>query len=258
MKINRRVFLASVSITFLIGSVFMLKNSASIEKILANNAYTIVDHTKIFNLTNTDLYEFLLEEINTLDTQLYNLLGSVTKAELNIIIFKDIKDLRKHTNLENIGAFFDPKSNTIALSLTEDFFPEFNKGNFIRYLRHEYTHYYLTSYIKYNSLSSVPKWFDEGIADYVAITMEGGSPIVPTEKIIDFTVLNTRREWAKYRKKSSQLYIQSHFAINYIIQQSGQTVVKKIIDESNQIGFPDSFYKNTNIELSELHNKMWF
>lgn len=261
MIINRSVlFIISFSITFLLiiltYNFIFLKNFNTMENIFASNEFNIVSHIKIFNLTSTDVDGLVLEEVNKLDKQLYNLLGSETKAELNLIIFKNLKDLRKHTDLDDIGAFFDQESNTIALSLSEELYSEFNEFFFIRSLRHEYTHYYLTSYLKSNSLISVPKWFDEGIADYVAITMDRGTPIIPKEKIVDFTVLNTRKDWAKYRKKSSQLYIQSHFAINYIIQQNSLNVIKKIIDESSEIGFSDSFYKNTNIHLSELHNKI--
>lgn len=256
---KKSIFVLSFAVTFLL--IYFLNNSFFkennyIENILANNEFSVVNNVKIYNSMNEDMDNLLRKELSILDNELFNILGSVEEAKLNIIIFENLADLRKQTYLDDIGAFYDHKFNTIALALSEKLDGEFNKSIFIVYLRHEFTHYYLTGYLKKNNISAIPKWFEEGLADYVAINLKGGSAMIPTEPIIDFNLLNTRRDWKKYRKKSSQLYTQSHFAIEYLIQKNGLNVIKKIIDESSQLGFSQSFYEYTNIQLSDLHKKI--
>ena len=260
MRIKPIIYILSIFTLLSLTILFFIHiDNTRLEKIVNTHDFIEIDQVKIYSSTNSEitLLKLIQEELTILNQDLYKFFDYMPKEKPHLILFEDIDELRKkHASLDDIGAFYDPKSNVIALPIYESVSMPFNEKVFIKYLRHEYTHYYLTSYLRENDIASIPKWFDEGLAEYVSISMKGQYAAIPTEALIDFTLLNSRRDWAEYRKKSSQLYVQSHFAINYIIQKKDHFVIKQIIDESEHLGFEDAFSKYTGVQLSELHEKL--
>lgn len=249
-------FLISFTVSFvlIITGLYIFYNPFSIDRVLKNNTYTEYKHIKIYNLSDDDIQQVIEKEIKTLDDELLHFIGPITPQNLNIIIYENYAEFQKQSNSEYMGAFYDHRTNAIALYSKEEHI-NVDEQTFINYLRHEYTHYYLSSYLKTEPSSVIPKWFEEGLANYVASSLKGESANIPKE-LVDFTLLKTRKDWEKYMKKSYELYVQSHFAIKYIAQKNGLNVIKNIIDESIEIGFNKAFYKNTRIHVKDLHNKI--
>lgn len=259
MRIKPIVYILSIFTLLSLTILFCIHiDNTRLEKIVNTHDFVEIDQVKIYSSTNSEitLLNLIQEELTILNQDLYKLFDYMPKEKLHLILFEDIDELKKHASLDDIGAFYDPNYNVIALPIYGSVSMPFNEEIFIIYLRHEYTHYFLTNYLRDNGIASIPKWFDEGLAVYVSISMKGQYAKIPTEALIDFTLLNSRRDWAKYRKKSSQLYVQSHFAIHYIIQKKDHFVIKQIIDESEHLGFEDAFSKYTGVQLSELHEKL--
>ncbi|MCM3673897.1 hypothetical protein M3699_08375 [Peribacillus simplex] len=64
----------------------------------------------------------------------------------------------------------------------------------------------MAEYLKENKIKDVPKWFDEGLAEYVAVTMDGVEATDPLSEVINFELLKSREDWAKQRRKHKELY----------------------------------------------------
>jgi len=169
------------------------------------------------------------------------------------VIFEKLEELQKYGELEDIGAFFDNNANLIALVSPDSLYREADEWFFRKDLRHEYTHYFLAKYLIEKKIKDVPKWFDEGVAEYVAVTMDGVEATDPLNEVINFELLKSREDWARQRRNHKELYPQSHYGIRYIIEKKDLDILKKIIDDSYDLGFSKSFKRHTNIEINELH-----
>ncbi|MFE4813407.1 collagenase [Peribacillus simplex] len=256
-------FLKSITISFVI-SLLVLVILISIYQLLSKNNKTVAllkseehqlfEEVKIFNSKNTELNKLIINEITNLNKELSNIFGPIdANVELNIVIFEQLEELQKYGELENIGAFFDNKSNLIALVSPDTLDREADEWFFRKDLRHEYTHYFFAKYLNENKIKDIPKWFDEGLAEYVAVTMDGVEATDPLNEVINFELLKSREDWAKQRRKHKELYAQSHYGIRYIIEKNDLNIFKEIIDDSYNLGFSKSFKRHTNIEINELH-----
>ncbi|WP_252431693.1 collagenase [Peribacillus butanolivorans] len=258
-------FFKSVTISFVISLIvlgtlvivyhFLSRNNTfDLEKLLEREEYHLLDGVKIYNSENDELSNLIINEITNLNKELSSMFGTIKMdVEINIMVFEELEELQKHAELENIGAFFDKNYNLIALVKPDNLVREADEWFFRRDLRHEYTHYYLTKYLSENKITAVPKWFDEGLAEYVAVTMDGVETTDPLEEVINFELLKSREDWATQRRSHTELYPQSHYGIKYIIEDNDLSIIKKIIDDSYKLDFSKSFKRHTNIEINEFH-----
>ncbi|MET3507862.1 collagenase [Halalkalibacter oceani] len=235
--------------------VFLLSiHTTNIGKLLEEEEFQVIDGVTIYNSLNDELNNIIIKEITRLRKELNSIFEPFNVDEgLNIMIFDDLKVLQKYSKLDDVGAFYANEYNLISLVIPQSLNNEADVWFFKRDLRHEYTHYYLSNYLTVNKISDLPKWFDEGLAEYVAITMDGIEAVDPLKEIINFELLKSRKDWAEMRGENAQVYLQSHKAIVYIVENNDLNIVKKIIDDSKRLGFSDSFKYHTNIEVSQLH-----
>ncbi|MGE6375897.1 collagenase [Peribacillus muralis] len=250
-------FVVSLVILLILVSAyqFLAKNFESTsETLLKTKEYTLINGVKIFNSENEELNSIITKEIATLNKDLSNILGTIKlEAEINIVIFEDLDELQKYGELENIGAFYDNNFDLIGLLSPATLDREADVWFFRKDLRHEYTHYFLAKYLHENNISDVPTWFNEGLAEYIGITMDDVIADDPKNEVIAFDLLKTREDWAHQRRKHDELYAQAHYGIKYIVNNNDLTTIKKIIDDSYELGFSKSFKKHTNIEINQLH-----
>ncbi|MCK1992245.1 hypothetical protein GW626_17975 [Peribacillus muralis] len=265
MNNNINSFFKNFTISFVVSLVILLilvsayqflsKNFKTVsETLLKNKEYTLINGVKIFNSENAELNNLIINEITALNKDLSNILGTIKlDGEINIVIFEDLDELQKYGELENIGAFYDKSFDLIGLVSPATLDREADVWFFRKDLRHEYTHYFLAMYLNENNISDVPTWFNEGLAEYIAITKDDVVADDPLNEVINFDLLRTREDWARQRRKHDELYSQSHYGIKYIVENNDLTTIKKIIDDSYALGFSKSFKKHTNIEITELH-----
>ncbi|MFE4893808.1 hypothetical protein [Peribacillus butanolivorans] len=187
-------FFKSVAISFVISLIVLgtlvivyhflsRNNTLDLEKLLEREEYHLLDGVKIYNSENGELNNLIINEITNLNKELSSMFGTIKMdVEIKIMVFEELEELQKYAELENIGAFFDKNYNLIALVRPDNLVREADEWFFRRDLRHEYTHYYLTKYLSENKITAVPKWFDEGLAEYVAVTMDGVETSDPLEK----------------------------------------------------------------------------
>lgn len=248
------LFFLSFSTTFLVTLILMYTFQISpysfkLKKILKSNEYELLDGVKIYNPVNNKKNAEITDEIVRLDDELAILLGSIQKTDLTILVFEELEEMRKLTGSRIGVAFYDEKLHVIALAKPEDE----SKLFLTEELRHEYVHFYLNDYLNENRITDIPVWFAEGLAEYVAITVNGGKATRPIEEVVNFRLLNGNIAWNIYSRNFSHTYIQSHHALEYIVRDNNQDIIKKIIDDSAELNFSKSFYKHTGIEVKELH-----
>ncbi|MFJ5748324.1 collagenase [Peribacillus frigoritolerans] len=248
-------FVISLLVLVILASIYHIlwKNNRT-EALLKSEVHQSFDEVKIFNSKNNELNNLIIKEVRDLNKELSNIFGKIdTNAGLNIVIFEKLEELQKYGELEDIGAFFDNNANLIALVSPDSLYREADEWFFRKDLRHEYTHYFLAKYLIEKKIKDVPKWFDEGVAEYVAVTMDGVEATDPLNEVINFELLKSREDWARQRRNHKELYPQSHYGIRYIIEKKDLDILKKIIDDSYDLGFSKSFKRHTNIEINELH-----
>lgn len=228
-----------------------------LKELLDDEAYTLVDGVKIYK-GEENIDSAIYYEITQTRQDLTSFLGPIKKTELNIIIFESLEGLREYSNLKSVGAFYSNKNRAIAVVMQITFDEEESNEllNLLKDLRHEYTHYYLATYLDEKQIKKVPTWFNEGLAEYVSITMNYGEEPLLRNEAINFTLIDTKSNWKKQRENYGQLYNQSHYAIDYLIKNNGEYVIRKILNDSGELKFEEAFFRNTNIEINDLHEYM--
>jgi hypothetical protein len=249
-------FLLSFIITGVVFSAFIFLTGitkSELEKLLEEDEYHILGGVRVYNSVNDELTNLISDEITMLNKELSNIFGPFSiDDELNILLFTNLNEIQKHSNLEDVGAFYNNEYNLISL-LTPSTMGEVDVWFFRRDLRHEYTHFYFQKYLAENKITNIPIWFEEGLAEYIAVTMDGLKRSDDLREVINFELLNSKKDWANYRREHSQLYLQSHYAIIYIIENNDIDILKKIVDDSYKYNFKESMKNNTNIEINQLH-----
>ncbi|MFC0273606.1 collagenase [Metabacillus herbersteinensis] len=192
---------------------------------------------------------------------LTGILGEISASEnenLKIIIFNNTNEIQKFSgDLESINGFYVSKSKQIGVISPASLSNDFESWYYVRTFRHEYTHHYLNLYKAKYSIDHIPKWFEEGLAEYTAVELyDNTSWSDPLDKVVSFNELNSREEWLNARKTTDTLYLQSYLAIKYLFDNFSNDVVKDIIILSKSIGFDKSFKKVTGISIEDLDQEI--
>ncbi|MBZ5752588.1 MULTISPECIES: hypothetical protein [Metabacillus] len=204
-----------------------------------------------------DLLPIIKQNLDTADSITTSLFGSVKDNEIDLILHPSTEELYESTKLfETMGYFDDPNDTLgVAISDLEEIVTDRMPGTFYfqSTLMHEYTHYRLQAFIKEQGLFvyKVPLWFHEGVAEFVGMynVTQRYYPFRETS----FTKLVTHDDWEKYRLKDYDVYLQSLYAIQYIVNQYGETMIKSIIEETAKANdFNEGFTRATGITIDDL------
>lgn len=204
-----------------------------------------------------DLLPIIKQNLDTADSITTSLFGSVKDNEIDLILHPSTEELYKSTKLFDTMGYFDDPNDTlgVAISDLEEIVADRMPGTFYfqSTLMHEYTHYRLQAFIKEQGLFvyKVPLWFHEGVAEFVGMSdvTQRYYPFRETS----FTKLVTHDDWEKYRLKNYDVYLQSFYAIQYIVNQYGETMIKSIIEETAKANdFNEGFTQATGITIDDL------
>lgn len=157
------------------------------------------------------------------------------------------KQLPNHS-YENLHAMYVPTEETIHLLVTKDM--EENHDRFLELTAHEFTHHWIVSYLGQNGLVNghLPRWFEEGIAEYVGFVSIKKVPTFIPFQFIPFKRIHNVSEWAnENRRNSSHLpYRQSYYAIDQLVRDGNQSKIKDLLLQNGQ-----NFYRTFENVLSE-------
>lgn len=189
---------------------------------------------------------------------------ALDKVNLEALTLKLHYDEDKFKNISHelegyTGIYFTnslTKENTIGM-LVKDSYSDIlainNKTNeFKKILRHEYVHYYFDMFSEYNKidLDSIPLWFSEGSAEYIAEASGKFNGIFP-DSIIPLGEISTKEGWISYSNKGYNVYNQGYFAIYKLVLLKGEPVIKNILVKVPMVGFQSAFSEETGLTVEE-------
>ncbi|MBV7508990.1 collagenase [Bacillus sp. sid0103] len=102
--------------------------------------------------------------------------------------------------------------------------------------------------------AAYPLWFQEGIAEYIG--NDKTNVVYSNFQVVPFGQLIGGDQWQEARfKDGTNVYEQSYFAIQFLIDKYGDGIVRKIIISTNRTGdFEGSFMKTTGMNILDLEN----
>jgi len=204
-----------------------------------------------------ELLPIIERAIDKADYLTSGLLGAVKDNEIDFIIHASSDELYKETSLIKTMGYFDDPNDIVGIAITDldEITADRMPGSFYfqSTIMHEYTHYRLQAFIKEQGLFvyRIPLWFHEGVAEYIGMydVKHRYYPFKDTS----FENLVTHKEWEKFRLDNYDVYLQSYYAIRYIVDTYGETIIKEIIEETAKVNdFNKGFAKATGISIDDL------
>lgn len=233
-------------------------NSIDYHAIKTHKLRTTYHNVEIFYEPHEkDLLPIIKHAIDKTDTLTTNLFGKVEDNDIDLILHSSSEELYEQTSLlKTMGYFDDPNDIVgIAISDLDEILSDQMPGIFYfqSTIMHEYTHYRLQTYMKEQGLyiNRVPLWFHEGVAEYVGMH-EVAYRYYPFKEA-PFEKLITHEEWEEYRFDNYEVYIQSYYAIHYLVEKYGDEIIRSIIEETAKVNdFDEGFTRATGITIKDL------
>ncbi|WP_176547353.1 collagenase [Bacillus sp. AFS053548] len=187
--------------------------------------------------------------------------GKVEVKPVDLIVFKDKKELQELSGLIDVSGFYSDFDKLIAIKY-DDIESILERKEtplyfFQKSILHEYTHYIFSQMVAGSKAgaSAYPLWFNEGIAEYIG---NDKTIVEPSNfKVVSFDSLYDGEQWQTARfQDGTNVYMESYFAIKYLVDNYGEGIIKEIINLTNSSGkFEESFEKTTGITLFDLEDK---
>ncbi|XQY91133.1 hypothetical protein ACNRWW_16755 [Metabacillus sp. HB246100] len=188
------------------------------------------------------------------------LLGNVEDSSIDLILHESTEELYNQTSLEQTMGYFDDPNDIMGIAITDlpaildDQLP--HSFHFRSTILHEYTHYRLQAYIRQEGLYlyRIPLWFHEGVAEYIG--MNNVAHPLHTFEETDFKHLITHQDWEEYRLRGYHVYLQSYYAIRFIIDTYGEEIIRDIIEKTAITNdFEEGFKEATGLTIEMLQEK---
>lgn len=175
---------------------------------------------------------------------------------VTLILYRNPLIFQQHLpfhSYENLQALYVPAQETIHLLVTNDM--DENSDLFLELVGHEYTHHWIISYLSENKLDNrhLPRWFEEGLAEYAGKQSIREVPIFVPLNFIPFTRLHSVKDWAyqNRRRSSHRPYRQSYYAIDQLVRDGNRSKIKSLL-LNRQKNFYRLFEEETGESLIEF------
>ncbi|WP_165442942.1 tetratricopeptide repeat protein [Senegalia massiliensis] len=191
--------------------------------------------------------ESIINWIKKGEDESYSILGETKNYPLDIIIFSSKKEfdnsIKQHLNLPIMGSgmYYE---QAIYINL-EDITP----AVFI----HEYIHFKTHSFCNQNDVDflSLPTWFIEGISDYSVRTHGRHYNGASLDEIMDF------KDMDKFSGKvDNKFYLQSYYAVEKIIEISGEKAIQDILIKTKELEFYDAFENVVGMSIEQFETEL--
>ena len=181
--------------------------------------------------------------------------GRIDKEPLKVILYNEENwNNIKEINNELVQGFFDGENIRIKGFLKEQTLWHM-KENFI----HEYAHYALDMYrYQNNILAPVPSWFNEGVAEYIAVYKN--DRVYSLDYIrhpVDLRILHIDEDfWASLEEgidgeEFYDPYMYSYYMIDSLVDLKGEGVISSIILKSKEMDFYEAFQDVVGVSIEE-------
>jgi len=206
----------------------------------------------------TELVPLTKETLNWAIKKNQELFGEVKEVPLDFIIVKDYEELEGLSGIVDISGFYSDFDKIMAITYHDKDSLLAQKETplyfFQKTILHEYTHYILARMTNDSSkgFSLYPTWFREGVSEYVGNDQTNVD--YSGFRLIPLVELDTQEQWQVARlQDEADVYNQSYFAINYLVDTFGTGIIKKILDETNSTeNFEQGFLKATDLTVTNF------
>ncbi|TXC92866.1 hypothetical protein FS935_01340 [Metabacillus litoralis] len=177
-----------------------------------------------------------------------SLLGSFKKKPTDLI-FMDLEEMDEFSTINDLSGIYSDFDKLIGIHVYEEDVESILAEKetplffFQKTILHEYAHVATHRKIEEFSVdySDFPKWFVEGIAEYVVYhntTVEYNSFNFDW---LSFEELSGYKEWQDARlRDNANPYLQSHFTVKYLLDVYGDQVVVNLMENTK---VNDDFYE---------------
>jgi Collagenase len=188
------------------------------------------------------------------------LFGTVKEVPVDLIVVQNKDELREFSELEDIAGFYSDFDKVVAITYEDKELilerMETPLHYFQKIILHEYTHYIFARMVNDSSegASPYPIWFQEGICDYVGNDQTEVEYSDFDLEFVPLVDLVTQKQWEDLLTHgNTEVYLQSYFAVKYLIDTFGVGIVKEIINATNPTGdFERGFMQATGITIFDF------
>ncbi|MCH4827893.1 collagenase [Planococcus halocryophilus] len=186
-----------------------------------------------------------MDELLQLEREKFNsTLGTQDDGGLTIEFHEDYASLESGYGSEEVAGYYDLSNKRIHLVPTDE--------NWELILVHEYSHYqnHLFSDQHLLSITRIPSWFEEGVADYFA----GESSMwydLESIETIDFHALDNQEDYDKASTDTYDPYAQSFLAVESIVDAHGEAIIPELLKSQSTGGFYKNLEKTINMDIEE-------
>ncbi|MDN4073798.1 DUF2268 domain-containing putative Zn-dependent protease [Fictibacillus terranigra] len=153
---------------------------------------------------------------------------------------------------ESLSGMYVPKEMTIHLLVPSE--SGEHTESIKKLFAHEYAHHLIISYLteKGKDNRDVPRWFEEGLAEYISYKSIGRAQIFSPFELVPFEQLSSVNGWEKATRINSPYrpYEQSYFAIDQLLHDYGRPAVTKLLTKEDLEPFSRVFEKQTGNTLA--------
>lgn len=220
------------------------------------NGDVINDITLYYNgKIDREYVDAVKESVPKAEELIEKIYGEMEKEPLKVIFYNE-EDWNKltHINTELVQGFFDGENIFMKGFLKDQPLTDI-KENFI----HEYSHYAMDMYrYQHNILSSVPLWFNEGVAEYISLYDKNRTysldylryPIDLRELDNDDNFWNSLEEGIE-GEKFYDPYMYSYYMIDSLTDLKGEEIIPSIILKSKEMDFYQAFEEEAGVSIEE-------
>lgn len=231
-------------------SVFTFNYDSELEKKLkAESMKHKYEHVSIYyQEENEKLIPLTVETLEWAEEISRDILGQYDQIPIDMI-FMDRNSIDQLSNLEGVAGYYSNFAKVMGVYIhpedTEGILEELETPlySFQRRILHEYAHY--ATFRKRDEAElygdSIPTWFIEGIAEYVANDETEMNFDINQYKILPLESISLGDDWGQARRiETADPYMQSYLTVNYLIEVYGKKIVVELIEKTNET---DGFYK---------------
>ncbi len=209
-----------------------------------------------YRAENENYAEVIIGRLPSIRARVAARTGLSSDMDITVVIYKDRDEFLKSTSTDMIAAFAVPDDSRIVLDLTR---MRVHPLNMELIIMHELSHLVLHRYIRDSEL---PKWFDEGVSEWVS----GISEIIAPDRsdilkkaVIGGSMIPLYRIRAVFpddRQGFALAYEESRSMIEFIAQKYGEGSVRGIIGRlKDGETFNTAIRSELSLSIAELEAK---
>ena len=188
--------------------------------------------------------------------------GERVDEEIWVILARDLQRLPVEwivvpEELEYVMGIAYPFPSPVMILKTDAIFV---KKRVLTSFRHELSHLLLARLCGEEQHKKVPRWLDEGLAQYHSIEWGWADSLLLAWAFNSGNLLNLARirgTWVRDKWKAQIAYVESHSFLLYLVDEYGEDSIRKIIgDVADRVDFDKSFIEITGKRVREVE-KEW-